>query len=74
MTFFFDLKVKMYMHLLKSPSMTVCVIKNDSIVWSKAYGYSNVYLRKKTTLDTIYVIGSISKTITGTAIMQIIEN
>ena len=70
----FDFKVKMYMRLLKSPSMTVCVIKNDSVVWSNTYGYSNIYLGKKTTLDTIYTIGSISKSVTGTAMMQIIEN
>jgi len=70
----FDLKVKTYMKRLKAPSLAVCVIKNDTVVWSDTYGYSNIYLRKKTTLDTIYTIGSISKCVTGTAVMQLIEN
>ena len=70
----FDLKVRMYMRLLKAPSLTVCVIKNDSIVWNNTYGLSNVYLLKRPSLDTIYTVGSISKCVTGTAIMQIIEN
>jgi len=70
----FDLKVKIYMKLLKSPSLIVCVIKNDSVVWNNSYGHSNFYLRKKASLDTIYTIGSISKCVTGTAFMKIFEN
>lgn len=69
----FDLKVKTYMKILNYPSLTVCVIKNNTVVWNNAYGYSNVYLRKKATLDTIYVIGSISKCVTATAAMQLYE-
>ena len=70
---FFDLKVRTYMSLIKSPSMTLCVIKNDSIVWNKAYGYSNIYLGKKASVDTIYIVGSISKTVIATAVMQLVE-
>jgi len=70
----FKLKIKFYLRFLKFPSMTFCVLKNDSIVFSGAFGHSHVYLRKKADLDTIYVIGSNSKSITATAIMQLIEN
>ncbi len=64
----------MYMYLLKAPSVSAAVIKNDSIVWSNAYGFSNFYLRRKANINTIYVAGSISKSITATAVMKIIEN
>jgi len=61
------------MRTCQMPSLTAIVIKNDSVVWSKAYGYSHLYLRKKASLDTIYMLGSISKTVTATAIMQLYE-
>jgi len=72
--FLFSTKVKTYMRLLKTPSITAAVIKNDSIVWTNAYGFSNFYIRQKANINSIYVVGSISKTITAAAIMKIIEN
>ena len=59
----FNMKVHIYMKIISMPSLTVCVIKNDSIIWSNSYGFSNLYQREKAKLDTIYVIGSISKTV-----------
>jgi CubicO group peptidase (beta-lactamase class C family) len=61
------------MKLDHMPSMTTCVIKNNSVVYKNAFGYSNIYLRKKASVDTIYVAGSISKTVIATAIMQLVE-
>lgn len=69
----FNIKVHIYMKIISMPSLTVCVIKNDSIIWSNSYGFSNLYQREKAKLDTIYVIGSISKTVIATAIMQLYE-
>jgi len=69
----FDLKIRLLMRLTHIPSLTACIIKNDTIVWSKAYGYSDIYKREKATTDTIYRIASITKTFTGTALMQLYE-
>ena len=69
----FDLKIRLLMRITHIPSLTACIIKNDTIVWSKAYGYSNIYNREKATTDTIYRTASITKTFTGTAIMQLYE-
>jgi CubicO group peptidase (beta-lactamase class C family) len=62
-----------YMESGHMPSLSVCIIKGDQVVWSKSYGYAN--LRKKTdaTPDTIYLAGSISKVVTATALMQLYE-
>jgi len=70
----FDLKIHTYMKITNMPSLTVCIIKNNSIIWKDSYGYSNYYLRKKSQMNSIYIIGSISKTFIATAIMQIYEN
>jgi len=68
-----DLKIRLCMRIINMPSLTMCAIKNESIVWSRAYGTSKILQREKATLDTIYVIGSISKTVTATAILQLYE-
>ena len=48
------------------PSTTVVVIRNDSIVWSKGYG-------EQQRLDLVYMVGSVTKTFTATAIFQLYE-
>jgi len=70
----FSLKVRTYMKIINMPSLVACVIYNNSVVWSKTYGCSGVYIRHKANLDSIYVVGSISKTIVATALMQLYEN
>ena len=66
-------KVNMYMKLINTPSAVACVIKENKTIWSGSYGYSNYYTRKKADFDSIYVLGSVSKIITGTAFMQLYE-
>lgn len=69
----FETKVKILMRLCKFPSVSICLVKNDTIVYSKTFGYSNFYLRKKAERGTIYMIGSITKSIVATALMQLYE-
>jgi len=71
---FFNFKVRTYMKIEQTPSLVACVLNTTDVVWMKAYGHSNVYLRKKATLDTIYLTGSISKTVTAMALMQLYDN
>ncbi len=55
------------------PSLSACIIKNDEIVWSITYGYSNLEDGTEADEETIYHIGSISKLFVITAIMQLEE-
>jgi len=55
------------------PGVSACIIKKDKIVWANAYGWADVENKIPRTEDTIQNIGSISKTITATAIMQLWE-
>lgn len=68
-----DEKILSYMKGGHMPSLSACIIKNGSLVWSNSYGFSNLRTNKKTTENTIYLAGSISKTVTGTALMQLYE-
>ncbi|PNX48340.1 MAG: hypothetical protein BV459_02550 [Thermoplasmata archaeon M11B2D] len=69
----FDQKISILMRLAGFRSLSTCIIKNDTIIWSKGYGFYDVPEQKQTTIDTIYVLASITKTIVGTALMQLYE-
>jgi CubicO group peptidase (beta-lactamase class C family) len=69
----FDLKVQLLMMLGSMPSFTTCIIKNNSIAWSKAYGFSDIKSREKASSDTIYMTGSITKPFIATALLQLYE-
>jgi CubicO group peptidase (beta-lactamase class C family) len=56
------------------PSLSACVIKHDHVVWAQSYGYANLQTRRKATLNTVYLAGSVSKTITSTALLQLYEH
>jgi len=68
-----DQKINLYMKLAHFPSLSTCVINNDSVVWYKGYGYYDIKEKKVPDKDTIYIIASITKTIVGTAFMQLYE-
>lgn len=47
------------------PSVVAGIVINDNLVWAKAYGNA--------TIDTVYLIGSVSKPFTATAVLQLYE-
>lgn len=57
----------------KIPSLSACIIKNDSMVWYGGYGYYNLLRRKTPSKGTLYMVCSISKAIAATALMQLYE-
>ena len=69
----FDKKIQLLMKLAHMPSLSTCVIKNESVVWSKTYGYYDLKNKKLATQNTIYMVASISKMFTAIAIMQLWE-
>jgi CubicO group peptidase (beta-lactamase class C family) len=69
----FDRQITLLMKIGNMPSLSACIIKNNSVVWSKGYGFYDLENKKKASNDTIYMAGSISKTITATAILQLYE-
>jgi len=69
----FKTNVLKTMIIQQIPSMSLCVIKDNEIIWKDTYGFSSVYPPRIADYSSIYVLGSISKTFTATAIMQLYE-
>jgi hypothetical protein len=54
--------------------LTAVFIENEDVTWSRNYGYADQENTKQVTDETIFQIASVSKTVTGVAIMQLYEN
>lgn len=53
------------------PGAAAGVVHGDDLVWSAGIGFADVAARRATDRSTLYRIASITKTFTGTAIMQL---
>ena len=54
-------------------SLTVGVVKQGALVWTKSYGFADMAARKVATVDTVYRIGSITKPFTALMLLQLVE-
>ena len=57
----------------KLPSLTMAAIKDGELIYSKAFGFKDVAQGLAATPDTLYGIGSVTKSFTALAIMQLFE-
>jgi len=57
----------------KKPGLSALVMTGDEVTWSGQYGFADIKNNIPVSENTPFVIASISKLITGTAIMQLVE-
>ncbi len=57
----------------KIPSATVALVNGGEIIWTSAYGYSNLWARTFAVPSTVYLIGSTFKTMSTFALLQQME-
>jgi CubicO group peptidase (beta-lactamase class C family) len=55
------------------PSASIALTVGDRIVWTGAYGYSNLWARTPATPGTVYLIGSTFKAMSTIALLQQME-
>ena len=53
-----------------TPALTVAILKNQRVLWEKAYGFSDDEGEIPTTIDTTFSIASVTKPIAATAILK----
>jgi CubicO group peptidase (beta-lactamase class C family) len=56
------------------PSVSVAVVKDGKLAWTAAYGFSDLENFVPAKTSTMYRLASISKPITATAIMQLVQS
>ena len=55
------------------PSASIALIAGDRVIWTNAYGYSNLWARTPATPNTVYLIGSTFKAMSTIALLQQME-
>ena len=56
-----------------APSISIALVRDDSIVWKAAFGYANVRTKTPATPATLYNAASTFKAVTATALIQLAE-
>lgn len=68
-----DAMVNDRMQALYMPGYCLVVIKNGKVVFQKPYGFANLETRQPTTNDTIFGLGSITKTFTALSLLTLVD-
>lgn len=55
------------------PGFSVAIVKDQSIVWSKGFGYANQQKKKLATPETVYRVASVSKPVITTGLLQWVD-
>jgi len=55
------------------PSVSIAVVDNGLILWAKTYGFADLSSKRPATISTLYQAGSMSKPVTASAAMQLVE-
>ncbi len=61
------------MKFYKIPSLTMAIINNGKLEWTKAYGYADMETKRLANPTTLYQVASISKSLTGLSIMRLVQ-
>jgi len=68
---FFTLQERMKIYGV--PSISIAVIDNGKVAWSKAYGLADVASGRKATTGTLYQAASMSKSVNAVAAMRLVK-
>jgi CubicO group peptidase (beta-lactamase class C family) len=55
------------------PSASIALVSGDQVIWTGAYGQSNLWARTPAATNTVYLIGSTFKTMSSVALLQQME-
>ena len=68
-----DLFINETMSAYHIPGLAACAVKNGQIYWTGSYGYANIEENIEVTDSTLFLLASVSKPFTATALMQLWE-
>lgn len=62
-----------WMEQHKAPALSVAVVADNRMIWSKGFGQADAENKVAARGDTVYRLASIAKSITAIAVMQLVE-
>ncbi len=65
--------VSIFMRLGHMSGLSTAIVSDEELIWAQGFGLSDREKQKQTTPETIFLVASISKTFTATAVMQLVE-
>jgi N-acyl-D-amino-acid deacylase len=68
-----DEAVLMLMSRHGVPGASLALAKGGKLLYARGYGWANLATREQVTPDTLFGIASLSKTITGAAVLKLVE-
>ncbi len=70
----FDREMLALMERWEIPGGALAVIRDDRLVYARGFGYADVARGLPVAPDAVFRIGSVSKTVTATAILELVED
>lgn len=55
------------------PGMSIALVNGNDVVWTEGFGYADRENKVPARSDTVYMLGSISKTLTAVAVLQLLD-
>src|SRR5262249_13856253 len=65
-----DAVVAATLHEVHLPGLAACVVRGGAVAWCKGYGLADVAARRPVPPDPPFLLASVSKVFTATALMQ----
>lgn len=59
---------------LPAPGIAACIVKDGAVAWCGGAGHARIAEGIRATADTPFLLASVSKTVTGVAAMQLVED
>lgn len=67
-----DQEIETLLNSYKAVGLSIAVVKDDKVIYSKGFGYRNLEKKLPVTTNTVFPIGSVTKAFTG-ALLGILE-
>lgn len=61
------------MKFYKIPSVSIAVINNGKLEWTKSYGYADIETKRLANKTTLYQVASITKSVNSLGIMKLVQ-
>lgn len=65
--------IQTMMQSSQTPAVSVAVALNGEVVWSEAFGFSDIEQKKRATTETRFGLGSVTKSFTGVLAARLLE-